>query len=125
MKKIKVLVIAGAIGFLLICTVTIWASVSAINFVATHATHVFRAPSTQEHLERAKVELTALAGLKSGKCWDHAQSLLTMQPWLERPALKNLAELKVACFNPKPSACQDHNCENIEKFIHTAKGEVI
>lgn len=113
-RKVKIFAVVGVGGFLITGALLIWAGVSAISYVASSANQV---------IQTAKVP--APPKLQVINCWGKAQSLLAVQPWLERPALANLATLKVACFEQKPNLCQGPKCEQIKELINTAEGSFL
>lgn len=102
----------------------IWAGVSAIGYVADKANIVMQAPQTAAQVENLKTELGEL-NFQPLNCWGKAQSLLTVEPWLTRPALDNLKNLKVACFETKMPVCDGHECSQIEKIIKPTAGKTI
>lgn len=79
MRKIKLFALAGFASVLLLGGLTIWAGISAVQAVSTKFT----------------------ASVQPLPCWNKAQSLIALQPWMERPALDHLAALKVACLESK------------------------
>ena len=88
-RKVKAFAFAGLLGFLLIGGLTVWAGISAIGYVASSVNQAIQLPD-------------ALPKIQSASCWDKAQTLMSVHPWLQRPPLENLATLKVACFEQKP-----------------------
>jgi hypothetical protein len=86
-KSIKIFVLLGIAGFLVTGALVIWAGVAAVNFALSN------------------VNFDAQGKLKTfqaSNCWVKAETLLAVEPWLERPALLNLQNLKVACFEQTP-----------------------
>lgn len=86
---------------------------------------VIQSPVAQGQIENIKEELKGVTTLQALNCWNKAQSLLGVQPWLERPALENFASLKVACFASQPSLCESQDCNQIKKLINTVEGSII
>jgi len=125
MKKLKVFAVVGIVGFLITGALVIWAGISAINYVASSTSQIIQSPTAQGHVENLKTELSSLPKFQAINCWGKAQSLIAVQPWLERPALDILANLKVACFEHKPNACQGADCEQMKRLINTAEGSFI
>lgn len=103
MRKIKIFAAVGIVGFLITGTLIIWAGVSAMNYVASSADQFIQAPFAQSQVENIKTELKDLPQLQAMNCWNKAQSLLAVQPWLERTTIDNLTNLKAACFEAKPN----------------------
>ncbi len=125
MRKVKIFAVVGIVGFLITVALMIWAGVSAFNYVASSASQVIQSPTALGHVENLKTELKSLPKLQAINCWGKAQSLIAVQPWLERPALDNLVNLKVACFEQKPSVCQGAECEKMKELINTVEGSFI
>ena len=125
MQKIKIIAVVGIGGFLVTGALMIWAGISALNYVASSVTQTIQSPRAQAHVENLKIELNGLPKLQVVNCWGKAQALLAIQPWLERPALANLENLKVACIKQDSSPCQGAQCKKMNELIHTAEGSYI
>ena len=121
MQKVKTFAIIGVIAFVLVGGVAVWAGISAMKIAATSANQMVFSPTTQGYLHQAKSELKQMQ-FQPVDCWGKAQSLLTVQPWLEKPALDNLKNLKVACLESKPAVCEGHVCEQMKELMNTAEG---
>ncbi len=124
MRKIKIFALVGVVGFFIVATVAIWAGVSAVKYVAERAQQAVQAPSTQAQVARLKDEIKGLPTLQPLNCWGQAQSLMSAQPWLERPALENLKNLKGACFEQKPNPCEGPHCDR-DNLMKDSKGSTI
>lgn len=120
MKKLKVLVVVGIVSFVMIGGLLIWASVSVVKHVIA-STQVILSPATQEQLQSVKSELKKIQ-FQPLSCWEKAQSLMAVEPWLARSAIDNLKNLKVACLKEEMSQCEGGECSNLEKTINTAEG---
>lgn len=90
MKKLKVFALVGLFCFVLVGGLLIWAGVTAVQTLVRSAQAV--------NIPAVQIEPVQL---KTADCWNKAQNLLTIQPWLEKPALVNLQDLKVACLEQK------------------------
>jgi hypothetical protein len=86
-KKIKIFAIVGVVCILILGSLVIWTGVTVIKHVASSSP-----------IGQLKTELNELPNLNALSCWDQAQGLISVRPWLERPALENLNTLKLACF---------------------------
>ncbi len=106
MRKLKIFAVIGVVGFLITGALTIWAAVTAFNYVASKATEAIQSPSAQTHVDNLKAELKSLPKVQAIGCWAKAQSLLAVQPWLERPVIDNLVNLKVACLEDRTKVCE-------------------
>lgn len=118
MRKLKIFAVIGFVGFLITGALTIWAGVAAFNYVATKATEVAHSPVTQMNVESLKTEFKRIPKTQALNCWGKAQSLMAVQPWLERSAIDNLIDLKVVCLEGKTVLCEGHECNQ----IHTVEG---
>ena len=101
MRKIKIFALVGLVGVLIVGALAIWVGISTINYVASTANQMIQSPVAQSHVETLKTELKDLPEIQAFNCWGKAQSLLAIQPWLERPVFENLENLKVACLDLK------------------------
>jgi hypothetical protein len=110
-QKIMIFAVVEIIGLFTMGAFAVWAGISFINYVASSASQAIQSPIAQSQVERAKEELKSLPKLQLVSCWGKAQSLLAVQPWIEQAALVNLTDLKLACFEQKPTACQGVACE--------------
>lgn len=110
MRKFKALAVVAFLGFIFICGLTVWGGITAFSYVATNANEAIHSPSVQANLADLKTELKSLPKFQAWNCWEKAQSLIAVQPWLERPAAGNLVSLKVACFEDKNVACKGPAC---------------
>ena len=125
MRKVKIFAAVGAVGFVITAALVTWAGVSAFNYVASKATEVIHSPAALAQVENLKSEAKGFSKFQLLSCWGKAQSLIAVEPWLARPALDNLWNLKVACLETVPAACEGHECTPIKKLINTAEGETI
>lgn len=123
-RKLKVFAVVGVTCFLVVGALAIWAGVSAVKYVATSTNQVISSPTTQDQIQNAKTELQKLQ-FQPLNCWGKAQSLLAVQPWLERPALDNIKNLKVACLESKPAACEGDDCPQTKEQMNMAEGRTI
>ena len=124
MRKAKMFAVVGLIGFVLVGSLTIWAGISAVKYVASTAHQAVLSPTAQTHIQDAKGELQQIR-FQPLNCWGKAQTLLTLQPWVEKSALDNFRKLKVACLENKPAVCEGHTCEQMKELMHTAEGKTI
>lgn len=111
-RKFKIFAAVGGVGFFLTGAIAIWAGVSAINYVADKTNVVMQSPQTTAHIENIKTELKGLS-FQPLNCWGKAQSLLALEPWLARPALDNLKNLKIACLEATTPVCEGKECSQI------------
>lgn len=125
MQKLKVIVAAGLVGLLVTGGLAIWAGVTAFNYIATKTMEVAQSPVAQANMESLKMELKSLPKIQALSCWGKAQSLMAVEPWLARPVVENLINLKVACLANKPASCESHECTDMKKFIHNTEGSTI
>ena len=119
MRKLKIFAVIGVVGFLITGGLAIWAGVTAFNYVATKATEAVQSPMAQTHVDNLKAELKNLPKIQALSCWGKAQSLLAVQPWLERPVIDNLINLKVACLEDRAKVCEGTECNNLKEKLNT------
>lgn len=124
MKKVKFFVFVGLVGFVFVGGVAIWVGFSAVTYVATTANQIITSPSAQGQIQNAKNELKKLH-FQPINCWGEAQSLLAVQPWIEKPIFDNLRNLKIACLDSKPVICEGVECSQMKQFIKTVEGRTI
>lgn len=125
MRKVKIFAVVGVAGFLLVSTLAIWAGISAVSFVASKATEIIHSPQAAQQVENLRTEVKELPRLQALNCWGKAQSLMAVEPWLARPALDNLKNLKVACLEERSTVCEGHECTEMKELMNTAKGRTI
>ena len=124
MRKVKILAVVGFVGFMFVGGLAIWAGISAFQYAVTTANQAVTSPAIQSHLQKAKAELEQIQ-LNPISCWNKAQSLMAVQPWLEQPALNHLRNLKIACLDAVPALCEGHECTQMKKDTNTTEGEII
>lgn len=125
MRKFKILAMVGAVGVVVTGALVIWAGVFAFNFVATRATELIQSPQTSAHVENLRAQANELPKLQALNCWGKAQSLMAFEPWLQRPALDNLNNLKVACLESEPAVCEGKECAQMNQLRNTHEGRTI
>ncbi len=103
MKKLKILIGVGLVGVVAVGILTVWAGVAAVGYVATETKEVLQSKTAMTYVEQLRTELNQVSHIQPMSCLHRAQTLLAVQPWLERPALENLMNLKVACLASKPT----------------------
>jgi len=121
MRKLKIFLAIGIVGLLMTGAIAIWAGVSAFNYVASKTKEVIHSSPALAQVENLKSEAEQLPKFQASSCWGKAQSLLAVEPWLTRPALDNLKNLKVACLEASP-VCEGGQCTQMKKLMNTAEG---
>lgn len=106
MKKFKILALVGIVGILIAGTLVVWAGVSALSYFSSVAQQAIQSPAAQAHINEIHTEMKNLPQFQAVSCWGKAQSLLAVQPWLERPLMDNLDNLRVACFEHQQKAVE-------------------
>ena len=117
MRKITLFqVLAGTTGVLAFAGIIIWSSVSLINYAISSTSELMNSPKVQNHIEKAKDKIERIQ-FKPQSCWNEAQNLLSLQPWLQHPPLDNLKGLSVSCMEMRPAICEIDPCEiNIDQI---------
>jgi len=125
MKKLKIFAAVGVFLFVLTGGLTIWLGFKALNFIGTKTSEAFQSPATLSQVENLKTELNTLPKLQALSCWNKTQSLFGIQPWLERPVMDNLAQLKTACLETRKTPCEGVDCINSNNLLDKTEGEFI
>lgn len=108
LRKVKIFLVVGFVGLVLTGVLAIWAGVAAFQFAATHANRLMESPVAQAQIADVKQKAQqGLASFEPLSCWMRAQSLMSVEPWLGRPLLENLNNLKVACLGNLTQSCEE------------------
>ncbi len=121
LRKVKIIAFISLVGFVLVGALTIWAGVSAFKYVVATTNQAVMSPQIKNQVQNMQSELKQIQ-LQPLSCWNKAQSLLALQPWLEKAALDNLRNLKVACLDSLPAVCEGDECTQMKKTMNTAEG---
>ena len=131
-RKLKIFAVVGVLGFFVTTGLLIWAGVAAFNFASDKAAQVMHSPQTSAQVESLKTKASEFSTVKAAGCWAKAQSLVAVEPWLVRPALENLNNLKIACFgqgtpvSTSEPICIGHECTEMKTLMRTAsQGEML
>lgn len=100
-KTLKRLAILGVIGFVVVTSLTIWAGISAIGYVANLTTQAAQHEIPTQYFQRVQDQVNFLTSNRSADCWSKAQSLLAIQPWLETPVDAHIKSLSSVCIETK------------------------
>lgn len=116
-KKVKIFVAVAFVGVLLAGGLVIWAGVTALNYMASSAEQIIKSPAAQAQVESLKSELGEVPKVQfqALSCWETAQTLLAVEPWLTKSLEAHLLSLKAACFGaPKKETCEGEGCTQAE-----------
>lgn len=125
MKRLRIFAMIGVIGLFVAGGLATWGAFTSLNYVASKADQLIQSSEAQESFQSLKETVQGFSKDKALNCWNKAQGLLSVQPWLERPAVDNLANLKVACLDQRSSACEGGDCERVNNLTNTAEGGII
>lgn len=125
MRKVKIFAAIGAVSFLIMGALIVWAGISAVKFVVSQTSELTQSHIAEEQIENLNLEIEGVLRLRPLNCWGKAQSLMAAQPWIERPAIENLKNLKLACLEHAPPKCQGADCALMKEIINTAEGRTI
>ncbi len=109
-RKLQIFAVVVITGIFALGGITIWAGISGLSYLSSKATEVIQLPIAQDQLKNLKSEFKTIPKIQALSCWGKVQSLLTAQPWIERPIFDNLINLKLSCLDSKPIVCESHNC---------------
>ena len=98
-RKLKIFVAIAFVGFFIISGLTVWMGFKAFNYVATKTKESGNLPVVQGYVQNLNSDLKAISKDQVISCWGKTQSLMTIQAWLEKPALDNLIDLKDICLS--------------------------
>lgn len=97
-------------GLFVLLAVAIWGAVSLFSAATSTASKMAASPAAQSYADSLKSDLQDLPRIKALPCFDTAQNLLALGPWLERPVLDNMVQLKDACLAAdRPSSEEETN----------------
>lgn len=117
LKKLKLFVAVGLVSFIALGGLAIWASASAIKYVATAVNEKEIVRSTRHQIESMKSSLNQME-FHPVNCWLEAQSLLVIETWMQSSLEDNFRKIKMACLSSKSNTCQAEDCQvrDINKF---------
>ena len=124
-RKVKLLAVVGLVSFFALGGLAVWAGLSALSSLTTIASQAIQSPLVHENLNQVKSELIALPRVQPLSCWSKAQSLMAAQPWLEKSALRNLDDLRIACFDRRTDQCDGAECEQQHETRDFQEGRTI
>ena len=108
-RKLKKFAVVSIIGFLIISAITVWIGFEAVNYVATKTKEAGKAPLVQSYVQSINSDLKSISKNQVISCWGKAQGLISVQVWIERSAIENFMDLKVACLDNNTSSTQNLN----------------
>jgi hypothetical protein len=97
-KKFKIILALTFCGSLLIFALVVWGGVAAVEYVASAANQTLILTEANQQIAQLKEESKILSTFRPLSCFDKAQSLISVQPWLEQSMSVNFLNLKAACF---------------------------
>lgn len=113
-RKVKIFLAVGLTGVVLAGGLIIWAGFAAFNYMASSAQQIIQTPAVQSQVESLRTEVTKVPQLQALSCWQKAQSLFAIEPWLAQPLEANLMSLKAACFGAPSEKCEGESCQQTE-----------
>jgi cytoskeletal protein RodZ len=103
-KKIKTYLVLAFCSFVLVLGLVAWAGIAAVEYVASAATQTLLPTAATQQISQLKEESKILSTFQPMTCLHKAQSLISVQPWLEQSVSLNLLDLKAACFAAQPTS---------------------
>jgi hypothetical protein len=108
-KKLKIAIVIGVIGLFITGGLLIWAGVAALNYVGSQL-QAANVKGAVENLQTEIKNIPAVGAVNTVGCWTQAQSMLTVETWLNRPLADNFNQLKKSCLQSNPSECVGEGC---------------
>lgn len=105
-RKLKIFLTVAAVGFFVSSALLVWAGVGVVRYVAELAQN----KNVSSQVESLETGLRHMPALTKIGCWDKAQSLIGVEPWLEKPIADNFRNLKVACLEAEDPICIGSEC---------------
>ena len=96
-RNFKRLAIFGVVGILIATSLIIWAGVSAVSFVTSKATQAMHSDVALSYVGDVEEKIKDFSKAQASNCWQKAQSLVAIQPWVDNTIGQNLISLKAAC----------------------------
>jgi hypothetical protein len=96
-RKLKIFLGLGLACILLFGCLIIWAGITTVRKAADFGTR----PEVQEQVRNLKTEVTKLPAMAKVGCWQKVQDLMSVQIWLQKPAVENINSLREACLEKK------------------------
>lgn len=122
--KLKVILPIVIVGVVLTAGVAVWATFSMVSYAFSTANQIVTSPAAQNQIQGLKTQFQA-THFQPVSCWYHTQSLLAVQPWVERTVAENLMSLKVECFKAVAQDCEGPQCQSTDQQTPTTNGEQI
>lgn len=97
MRKVKIFAIVSVAVVFISGGLLIWAGLSAAKYVVAATNQSIKSTEGQQIMKTVNEELKSLS-FQPVTCWGKTQSLFSLQPWIERPVMDNIENLKAACF---------------------------
>lgn len=113
-KKLKIAIIVGVIGLFITGGLLVWAGVAAFNYVGSQL-QTANVKGTVETLQSEIKNGTAINAVNAVGCWNQAQSMLTVETWLNRPLADNFDRLMKSCLGSKTIDCKGAECPKNEE----------
>ncbi len=117
-KNLKFYALAGLLGAGLIFTLVLGAALSIVPSVLNQV-------QTANLLGQVENQIKSLPEIEIDSCWAKVQGLMDAEMLLTKPLAQSFEELKNACFEAKPLACQGSACEEVRTQKQGVESEEI
>ena len=110
LRKVKIFAAVFVVGIAITGGAAVWAGMAALGYVSNVAEKAMLSPTTTTAVENLREEAGKLSLAKPAECWNQAQTLLSVEPWLQSPLREILQDLGSACFQEKAKTCDGQSC---------------
>jgi hypothetical protein len=110
-KKLKIAILVGVVGFFLTAGLVIWAAVSAVSYFGNQ----LQTTNVNGAVESLQTNIKNIPAVNALGCWQQAQNMMAIEPWLIRSLAQNLNLLKDSCLRASPEECKTEECKKNEQ----------
>ncbi len=110
-KSVPFFAISTALGGLsLIAILTIWTRLSAVDWNAPKKIVIASSSFLSEKVDQFNKDINTLSRFNLKACLVEVESLIGIQPWIEREPTQNLLQLRDTCLKYESESCADVTC---------------
>ena len=114
-KSTPFIAISTALGGIsLIAILTLWISLSAIDLNAPQKIAMASSSFFSKKFDQFSKDINTLSRFNLKACLVEIESLIGIQPWIEREPTQNLLQLRETCLKYESESCADETCSTFE-----------